>query len=386
MRTHTTSTLRNLIKVSMNAENASMSAHEIDQWKQALPMIYYEMIESIRFFTHGIFDRKLVRRQIIQIHKEVVSLLDAADKLQGLSDELIILKQRVIQCLEQLLDYLLEHCDKFLDPEQSIPMLHLRKEKVNMQSNVDALEAKMKQLAVEVALQKAVMEPFHVFLGKGRSNYQTFRYTTELLTALKVCCAESTKLVVHDRIPDRLMMLNFNSEAFIGWYERYIQQGLSALYEVAEQHRYLDLYEHQFKFPPYRKHWSYYDRRRRRTYDLMHEIVLREQGKLPDMRIVPVESSNARAEVLPYRIRTAFSVDALAYFIRLLVEAKVIESGIRTELLSFVSRSFTTPGTGSNGISATSLGSRYKQVVQTTAMQVRAALMRMVGLIDAEFG
>jgi hypothetical protein len=87
-----------------------------------------------------------------------------------------------------------------------------------------------------------------------------------------------------------------------------------------------------------------------------------------------------------YKIRFLLSVDALAFFIKLLVQAKVIDGGVRTELLAFVAKVFITPGVSSTGISPGSLGVKYKQVVQRTAMNVRAALMKMVKTIDEEFG
>lgn len=388
MRTHTTLTLKNLIKDEMNAE---MSLDAIERWKQALPAIYHEMIENIRFFTYSIFQKALVRRQVGQIHKEVIALLDSLDKLPAFNGELSVLKQRLSQCLEQLLDYLMEHCERYLDLDLNVPLSQVRICKANMVSHVEALEAKMKLMDVAVPLRKAVLAAFLDFQKRVRCSYKTLRYTQELLDSMRVCCAESTKVVVHAALARRLMSMDFNSEAFIQWYLGYIREGLSALYEPAEQRRYLEGYLWEFKRPAHRKYWRCFDPSRKRPHDLMDALLNVEMGKLPGIHPIPksepvVLATSTTAITSPYRIRTAFSVDALAYFIRLLVEAKVIESGIRTELLNFVSNSFTTPGTGSNGISATSLGSRYKQVVQTTALQVRAALMRMVGIIDAEFG
>jgi hypothetical protein len=79
------------------------------------------------------------------------------------------------------------------------------------------------------------------------------------------------------------------------------------------------------------------------------------------------------------------NVDCLPYLFRL-VEAHVIETGLKTELLRFIAESFETPGMGANRISAGSLGTKYKQVVQSTATKVRAALKRMLRQLDEDFG
>ncbi|MNL68538.1 hypothetical protein D3C87_1932750 [compost metagenome] len=78
-------------------------------------------------------------------------------------------------------------------------------------------------------------------------------------------------------------------------------------------------------------------------------------------------------------------MDALAYLIRLLIAAKAIEPGVRTELLTFVAGIFQTPGTGLNGISPGSMETKYKQVVQSTAVTIRALLIRMLKTLEEEF-
>lgn len=57
---------------------------------------------------------------------------------------------------------------------------------------------------------------------------------------------------------------------------------------------------------------------------------------------------------------------------------------VKTELMRFIAASFETPGMHAGGISATSLGTKYKQVVQSTATKVRAALKRMLKQLDED--
>jgi len=393
MRTHTTLTLRNLIKNDMDASKQEMTDQQIDTWLKVMPDIYQELIGTIRFFTHSIFQKGLVRRQVAQMQKEVISLLDALEKMGTVDQRLSPLKAAVLKCLEQLMDYLMENCGKYLDLELHMPQKQLRIEKLDMESRVQSLEAQMKQLSISSKLQQAILEAFQLFLKHSRCSYAKLNYLKGLATSIRTCCEGNTKGSILKSLSQQLMKLNFNSQAFIAWYEAHILEGLGEIYDPEEQAKYLYCYEMDFQRPPFRNYAGYYDKTRRKSHELMYAFICKEKSKLPPRRApespTPGTDSTAGASepsVGNYRIRTVFSVDALAYFIRLLVQAKVIEPGVRTELLSFIAKIFSTPGTGSNGISATSLGSRYKQVVQTTALQVRAALMRMVGIIDAEFG
>ncbi|HWW42848.1 hypothetical protein [Pedobacter sp.] len=85
------------------------------------------------------------------------------------------------------------------------------------------------------------------------------------------------------------------------------------------------------------------------------------------------------------RIRVLFSVDALAYFFKLLNKGGGLDAGPVTQLILAVSKNFVTPGIGDGYISPNSLTTKYKQVVQSTAMRVRVLLVRILKLVDEEF-
>jgi len=85
------------------------------------------------------------------------------------------------------------------------------------------------------------------------------------------------------------------------------------------------------------------------------------------------------------RIRVLFSVDALAYFFKLLNKAGGLDAGPVTQLILAISKNFITPGIGDGYISPNSLTTKYKQVVRSTAMRVRVLLVRMLKLLDEEF-
>ncbi len=91
------------------------------------------------------------------------------------------------------------------------------------------------------------------------------------------------------------------------------------------------------------------------------------------------------SEVHP-RIRVLFSVDSLAYFFKLLNKAGALDAGPAKQLFIAISKNFITPGIGEGYISPHSLDNKYSLVVQTTAQNVKALLVKMLKLLDKEFG
>lgn len=86
-----------------------------------------------------------------------------------------------------------------------------------------------------------------------------------------------------------------------------------------------------------------------------------------------------------FRIRMLVSVDALAYFFKLLNKAGGLDAGPLAQLMMCISKNFITPGIGNKYISPKSLTNKYREVVQATGLSVRKLLVRMLKLLDEEF-
>jgi len=69
----------------------------------------------------------------------------------------------------------------------------------------------------------------------------------------------------------------------------------------------------------------------------------------------------------------------------LLNKAGGLDAGPVTQLILAISNNFITPGIGDGYISPNSLTTKYKQVVQSTAVRVRVLLVRMLKLLNEEF-
>lgn len=404
MRTHTTKTLRELVLTNMDPEKYQMNPHEITIWVQTLPEICKEMFEAMHFFTSHLFSKRLTCRQLQQVHKECIYLLDKIDKMGVLTGEMETLRLAVIKCLDQIVEQLLCDYAKYLDFDILMPLRHLRSGQLKVTSGMKALQVVFDALGVPQKLQQVTLVCMNDVLKGSRCFYDRMAYVQALQEGLLELCKCSGKSRIHSDLLRFLVERNYNTEAFVDYYKKVLADNLSELIEEAEQLKYLEQLERDLCIRPYRKSVYCYDDKRTRAKDVLQafvqlELEMRQRAAAQRRRVeldairaaemVKARAAGAapgKATVPAYKIRTALSVDALAYLIKLLVAGKAIEPGVRTELLAFIAGIFQTPGTGLNGISPGSLETKYKQVVQSTAKTVRVILVRMLKVLDEEFG
>lgn len=398
MRTHTTLTLRTLILNDMNPVKHAMTKNEISIWMETLPVICKEMFDHIGFFVNSIFQKGLVKKQIEQVRKECIYLLDAADVYNDLAADMTGLRDAVIKCLEDVFEQVHFWCTRYKVDDVNMPLRHLRKEQVNLDLQAKSLSSTMKAKDLDSKLQTVILECMTGLLKAKRCNYSRMAYVRGLQTSLSQVCSDSSKEYVNSRVILHLFERDYNTAGFANYYQARITAELAEIYEVDAQFRLLYEYERQFEMLSFKKSTRCYDLERVRIRQVMYTFIraelncLKKKGQLARPVVpaaAPVQhgaSSTGKTGTLAYKVRTTMSVDCLAYLFRLMVEANLIEAGVKTELMRFIAANFETPGMGSNGISPGSLGTKYKQVVQSTATKVRAALKRMLKQLDEDFG
>lgn len=400
MRTHTTLTLRNLILNDMDVEKHKLTKQQISVWMETLPEITRELFETLYFFTHSIFQKKLIGRQVRQIQTECINLLDKIDQYQNLPPEMEVLKSSTIKCLDQVLEKVTSDCDTYLDQETQLPLSHLKREKVAIESDMNVLVTVLKNLGTEGKLERIIVECMADLLKTSRCSYYRLAYVKQFQESLIELTKRTTKLRIDSDLLSHLLTVNYNTAEFTKYYQKKIADELAGHIEQEEQFKFLWACESYFGSRHHRRSVPGYDKKRRKTSQMLYDFVKLElnirEKRTAEVRqelhtAALVSATKENGGIVPnvrwgnYKIRTPLSVDALAYLIKLMVQAKVIDPGVRTELLAFVATIFQTPGTGLTGISAGSLGTKYKNVVQSTARTIRILLVRMLKLLDDEF-
>jgi hypothetical protein len=390
MRTHSTITLRTLVLHDMNQEKHAITLAEIDNWINIMPDITAEQLEHISFFVHSIFGKEVVKRQFKQMQSENTILLDAIDKYQNLTPQLLKLKTVAIASLMTVLDELM-NWKAYSDKDMRLPAISVRKRLVTVENEVDSLNAQFIKRKVEPELQKAILEfPRSLMRLKTWNNDSSEYlkiYMSGIATTLEQCRDRTD-----DWLREWLININHNSESFTNYLKANM---LKRLYEVEDiDKRLLFLNQHLgwLRNRSVTKKCPLFDKNKATIHDVMHSFLSSEISFVQSMILKsrppyvtnqePLKSLSAPDH---YKVAFNLSVDSLAYFVKLMVNAGIIEDGVREQLFRYISGNFQTPGTTNAGISAGSFKTKYKNVTQTTAVAVKASLMAMVKLIDKEF-
>ncbi len=254
-------------------------------------------------------------------------------------------------------------------------------------AQMDQLRAGFKKKGVELALQDILLSCFNDFMEGKTCYYEQLLYMKALQAELINFCNKVSGAPFTELLIQHLLFLRFNHSAFISFYQLKIRAGLEPVFELRMQFDYLCAYEKALKI---QTEWAngVFDKKSPAAHMAVLAYVKAELEYLQkkqnwDLGDRPLQLKTTAGPA--YRIKVSISADALAYLLRLLVESGIIIAQPRSQLLGFVARNFQTPGIGEQLLSASSLGVKYLQVVQTTAKGVRAALMRMLKILDSRF-
>lgn len=390
MRTHTTTTLRTLITEKMHPE-IQMSKQEMETWMGVLPEIKDELAKHMTFIVYSIFDNSLVKRQLRQIQSECTFLLNAIDKYDHCVGEMLVLKNNTIDCLNTTLDKIITQYSKYADFSKNMNRIHFREKMTEI--NEQLVQTKKMMLIQELKgdLQTLILEAFKKIVKYKTATYQQVNYLSNFLPGLNEILHKTVSTNAEEKLCQYLIQHSYNSELFIQFMlKRY--EGIAAIINLWER-----------KTALFRLHCSL----RRHKADAKHNRYLPEGNSIYSRLIDFVETElhcatnaieNAKPKLVPiiapvhvpykavdYKLRFNISVDCLAYLIKLMVNANVIDPGIKAELQRYVAENFQTPGTKSIGMSTGSFQTKYKNVTQSTSITVKTALMAMLKLIDKEF-
>jgi hypothetical protein len=255
-----------------------------------------------------------------------------------------------------------------------------------------ATRSLMESKALNPELKVAILECFQKLLSHKTDSYENVNYVTNLQTGINNLLGYYSKNDILAQLSNYLYELHFNSELFIQFLINQYKEELSEIKDYHDKQSHLRRELGQLRKPKPTTKKPKYLYIEDTIYHCLSQFIQTEisclgiainKAKPTKVTIsapVPVPSRPAE-----YKLRFNFSVECLAYLIKLLVNANVIEPGIKAELLRYVAANFQTPGTKLAGIAAGSFETKYKNVTQSTSVTVRAALMAMLKLLDKEF-
>lgn len=391
MKTHTTTTLRILVCDELDPKAAPMGTEMVTEWISRLPKIKKELYNLMDLLVFSPVPNRLVKRHFRQIQSESIYLINILDGYIQLSPDANELKLEVLNCLREILAHINKRYGQFFNPDLLIPSSDYQREVLIIEANMNPMIAAIRSRNAEKNLQRLIESSLADFIKAGSCTFYRLAYMKGLQESLTGLCRVAEKDEINEQLKEHLFFNNLNTAAHVAYYKKEIQKQLSETFDLQEQQDLLYAYQKQFKSWEQQQSQGFSPKNKGIKAILLAYAKAEIKYLNSKLKSVLIPKANpsvpaASQTTINYRIPVTFSVDALAYFFRLLVKAGVVNGGPKTALLLFVSRSFQTPGIGNASLSVKSLENKYRQVVQQTANSVRVVLKRMLKILDEEYG
>lgn len=388
MKTEMTTTLNDLVVNKLNPESKLMTAPQLNKWLAELPEIANNLYTTMSILVFSPVSDQLVNRHFRQIQHEAICLMNSLQHYQNIPVKMQELHLAVLRTLEAVLDRMEAYYPEYFNLDLAVPDSHFKLAIQELQTNMEPMVNQLNRKCEDKTLRKMILDSMNDFITANKCTYYRLAYIKGLQTAISELCHATDREQGNEKIRELLIALNLNNNAHAKYYKKLIEGQLTETFDLKEQEEVLYAYQKQIRSIRLQEDMGFNPQNhsiRKVLLDYLNaEIKYRRK-----MRQTFVPGQMGPANVVwpmppdPYKLQVAFSVDALAYFLKLAVKAGMINGGPRTQLLGFVSRNFKTPAT--EKISAYSLGKKYDQAVNSTAIAVRKVLAKMLGQLDAEF-
>jgi hypothetical protein len=388
MKTQMTTTMHDLVVNCLHPGAVVMTAKEIKEWHNKLKEVEDELFQTMSILVYAPIAEELVNRHIRQIHHEGICLIDI---LEGYEDITVAHKKLYQATLDMLIGVhhkIENYYPEYFNLDLAIPNSHFKQAVLQLEEKMDAFRTCLNTKCPDKALKKLILDSLSDFMTAKKCSFYRLSYILCLQEEVTALCSLTARDEGNEKIRELLIFLNLNTNAHIRYYKKIIAQELAETFDTVEQGELLYAYQKQIRtinpledsgFSP--KNHSI----KKMILDyLSAEIRYRRKlQQLPAAQQSPPGSVAWSMPSDPYKLQVAFSVEALAYFLKMAVKAGMINGTSKTQLMDFVAKNMRTPATLK--ISANSLLKKYDQATQTTAKGVRSLLMRMLGLIQEEF-
>ena len=388
MKTQMTTTLYNLVVKALHPDAEPMQKDEIDKWLQELPKIANGLFKIMSILVFSPVPADLVNRHIRQIHHESICLIDILQTYQGVAASMQPLHLEILNTLTCVIAHIKIRHPAYFNLDLPIPKTEFRLAVDEIEGQMNLTLSRLKSKSTDKALQRLIQDSLTDFTKASQCTYYRLAYINALQASITRLCEITERELVDEQLRELLIYLNLNTAMHLKYYKKMIALQLSETFELQEQHELLCAYQKQFKSISPQRDTGFNPRQDSIKTMLLDFIRAELKYRLKTQQSLTTDqqqgSNMAWAQPLtPYKIQVAFSVDALAYFLKLLIKAGLVQGNPRSQLLLFVSKTFRT--TTTEKISSNSLSRKYDQVVQTTARAVRLVLVRMLKILDEEF-
>ncbi|WP_316815853.1 hypothetical protein [Pedobacter nyackensis] len=388
MKTEMTTTLRNLVVNDLQPATKALTLPKINKWLKELPGIADGLFQLMSTLVFSPLSEQLVNRHIRQIQHESICLMNILQSYQKVPAKMLPLHKAVLGILEAVLEHIEAHYPAHFNLDLAVPDTHFKLAVTAVEEKMSFMLNRLKSKSNDKTLQKLIHDSLLDFTTAQKCSYYRLAYIKSLQVSVTELCEDMEREEGDEKLKELLIYLNLNTAAHVKYYKKNINTELAGIFDLQEQDELLYAYQKQIKSINPQRNTGFTPFQDSIKTTLLNYI--RAEIKYRE-KIRPAASADPYQRIGgiwpmppdPYKIQVSFSVDALAYFFKLMIRVGLVNGTPKTQLLQFISKSFKTVAMDS--ISTTSLSRKYDQVVQTTAKAVRVVLLRMLKILDEEF-
>lgn len=384
-------TLRKLVvhgtNIPVNRHNNSKHTEQSNiNWIDELPKIKEELLEDIHGLVLSKKDDSLVKRHLQETQRECIELLNLlADcgTSNGIKEDLHF---AVTSCLEAVLMHIFNYHQYNFNWNFYAPVLQLATYQKELEQKMNLLKAGLKSKNVDRELRDLITDAFNRFNQARYLTYQQLNYMKALQQSLIKLCNKVSNLKFDELLIEHLFYHGFNESAFVSYCKYHITITITQLYQVELQYEKLCFYEKILMAQQEKPNCSFSTDRLSIKSQILAFVTAELNYLQKKQHYHGLKQGRNQALSPPFRVKVSLAADTLAYVVRLLAETEVIQHSPRSTLLQFLAKHVQTTGIGDQFLSAQSLGTKYKQVTQSTATKVKALLNRMIKQLEKDFG
>jgi hypothetical protein len=321
---------------------------------------------------------------IIRLADKVATAIDKEESLNlksiGSGHTRINLCKILLQCFEDLLNYIEVHFVKYFNQDQKIPDSYALLSEKEFDEKLQRLRDTFKQRHVDERLTDIVLYPIQQFVSIHQKRNVTFRgliYLKYLANGL-LRLSEEEGANPTEVIYEYMFYLNFNSYHLLKYATAKIRNEIEGLPSMAAQLEHLSLKIKKLNQAHVKPSFAFKIKRESLKSLLSNwleeEIHFIEKKRQLTLMIPP--GGEKAADLNQFKVKTTLSVPQLAYTVRLLREAGVFTNENKADLIRFFSKNFATAN--SENISAESFRSKFFGFERSAVSHIQGILTKLI--------
>ncbi|TDO20314.1 hypothetical protein [Pedobacter duraquae] len=335
------------------------------------------LLTEVREAMLGTADQAVLARYIRYLQLSCTDLMDAPQAGNA-----------VQQWLSMLLGSLRRYYPEFYNHSALMPGYMVEQRKKALIRTGQLRHTKLKARMRNQELHRIIENYFAEVLSLERYTYLELDRQAVLQDQILAFCAQGHFSQFDEQLLDYLVVLDYRDSRFLDHYMDKITAELDTEVDLEFQQRILQAY--QKRLLKMQLHGSVSGMAAQGSYAVLLSYVNSLHAGIAARQVyqgTTAQHSDSAALLRgkDYRVKTVFSVDVLSYLARLFVDCGLIKAVVKNDLYSFLATRVETAKIGNKVLSTGSICRKYQSVMQVTAVQTRAMLMKMVHQIDLEF-